>query len=69
MKRHYAKECRANIEVITPNTAQCKICGQTYRRTNYYGKQGWKMREDDDSLIQYIRQNESNFTRPVLSGG
>ena len=52
---HTAKECRNNIEVITSGTAQCKICGQTYKRSKNYGKSGWQKKEDDNSLIEYIR--------------
>ena len=53
---HFAKECRANIEIVTPDTARCRICGQTYQRTNYWGKEGWQRRKDDKRLIEYIRQ-------------
>ncbi len=52
--QHYAKECRASIEIITPEMAQCPICGQTYKRTNYYGKVGWQKQGDDNRLYEYI---------------
>lgn len=55
MVRHFAKECRANIEIITPETAQCRICGQTYQRSRNYGKVGWQLRGDDNRLLEYIR--------------
>ena len=55
MKRHTAKECRDNVEVITPETAQCQICGQTYKRSRNYGKEGWQVKEGDDRLYEYIK--------------
>lgn len=58
MTKHDAKECRANIEIITSNTAQCRICGQTYKRTNYYGKTGWQLKEDDNRLSEYIKTHQ-----------
>jgi len=58
MKEHHAKECRASIEIITPTTASCRICGQTYKRTYYYGKAGWQMKADDNRLIEYIREHK-----------
>ena len=57
MERHYAKECRANIEIVTGNTAQCRVCGQTYKRVKCYGKEGWSMK-NDDSLLEYIRNHK-----------
>ena len=56
MDKHTGKECRASIDVITGNTAQCRICGQTYKRVRNYGKPGWQARGDDNSLIEYIRK-------------
>jgi len=56
MGKHTAKECRANIEIVTPGHAYCRICGQTYKRTYHYGKEGWQRKEDDNRLIEYIRE-------------
>ena len=61
MKRHYAKECRANIDVITCNTAQCRICGQTYKHSRNYGKDGWQLKEADNRLIEYIHEHEKEY--------
>ena len=61
MRRHYAKECRASIEAVTCNTAQCRICGQTYRRSKNYGKEGWQLKQNDNCLIEYIRANKGEY--------
>jgi len=58
MNKHYAKECRANIETITTEAAQCRICGQTYKRVRRWGKDGWQLRDDDNRLLEYIRSHK-----------
>ena len=55
MKEHTLKECRANIEIVTPNTAICSICGQSYKRSFNYGKAGWQRKEGDNRFLEYIR--------------
>ena len=61
MQKHYAKECRESIEIITPITAQCRICGQLYRRSRFYGKDGWQLDKDDNRLSQYINEHKHEF--------
>lgn len=67
--KHFAKECRASIEVITPNTAQCRICGQTYKRSRNYGKDGWQRKNDDNRLLEYIKDHKDSTEEANKKGG
>jgi len=65
MKGHYAKECRAGIIVVTTQSAYCPICGQRYKRTRYYGKDGWRADPNDNSLYSFIQANKHLYNKEV----
>lgn len=61
MQKHYYKECRASIEVVTSNHAYCRVCGQGWHKTYNWGKDGWGMDKDDNRLSEYVATHKAEY--------